>query len=133
MEKKHLTLDRAVLSEFARMDMRDLDTILYNLLHNAIKFSLPGSRIRLTWEKGVLTVSDEGSGIAEADLPHIFERFYKADAAGQGTGLGLALVAETARRYGGSVRVHSVPGKGATFSVSLPFAEDVQGGFRGSA
>jgi signal transduction histidine kinase len=67
-------------------------------------------------------VNDTGSGIAPEDLPHVFERFYKADRARQrrGTGLGLAVVKHTVEAHGGSVSVESELGKGSTFRFSIP-------------
>jgi len=67
-------------------------------------------------------VSDTGVGIAAADLPRIFERFYKVDhsRAGGGSGLGLAVVRHTVEAHGGSVRAESELGRGSTFSFSIP-------------
>jgi signal transduction histidine kinase len=71
-----------------------------------------------------VSVSDEGPGIAEADLPHVFERFYRANSdltkRVKGTGLGLYLAKAVVEAHGGQIRVESVPGKGSTFSFSLP-------------
>jgi signal transduction histidine kinase len=73
-----------------------------------------------------LTVSDSGCGIDAADLPHIFEPFYRADPARArntgGSGLGLAIVDQIVRAHGGRVDVRSAPEHGSTFSVSLPLA-----------
>jgi two-component system phosphate regulon sensor histidine kinase PhoR len=95
-------------------------------LHNAIKFTPPGGRItvssRLENRNAMMSVSDTGVGIAPDDLPHVFERFFKADRArsGGGTGLGLAIVKHTIQAHGGRVWAESYPGKGSAFSFSLP-------------
>jgi signal transduction histidine kinase len=73
----------------------------------------------------VLCVTDEGTGVAEEALPHVFERFYRAESSrtGKGSGLGLAIVRETVEALGGRIEVQSVLGKGSTFTVRLPLAE----------
>jgi signal transduction histidine kinase len=72
----------------------------------------------------VLAVRDDGPGIAETDLPHIFDRFYRADPARSrgGTGLGLALVQSIVEVHGGRIDVDSTPGRGSCFRVALPLA-----------
>ena len=78
----------------------------------------------------MIEVTDDGPGIAPEHMPHIFERFYKADAAraGGGTGLGLAIARENARLLGGEIEVESEPGKGARFTVTLPVAKPLHDG-----
>jgi two-component system sensor histidine kinase MtrB len=75
-------------------------------------------------------VADRGRGIAPADLPHLFERFYKADPArtGPGSGLGLAIALENARLLGGDIDVSSTVGAGTRFTLRLPVTEPLQGG-----
>ena len=72
----------------------------------------------------LIVVRDSGVGIAETDLPHIFDRFYQADSANtrryEGTGIGLALVKELVELHGGEIGVTSTPGQGTTFTVRLP-------------
>jgi len=99
---------------------------LVNLIHNAIKFNRPGGSVKIATQsdKNIATVSifDTGVGIAREDLPHVFERFYKADKARStgGSGLGLAIAKHTIQAHGGTIRVQSEEGKGSTFSFSLP-------------
>ncbi|HEV2037677.1 MAG TPA: HAMP domain-containing sensor histidine kinase [Candidatus Eremiobacteraceae bacterium] len=104
-----------------------LRQLVTNLTENAIKFTESGSvRLGLNRHDGRvdLVVRDSGRGIAVEALPHIFERFYRADPARsrqvEGTGLGLAVVNNIVRVHGGTVRVDSEPGKGTTFTVDLP-------------
>jgi two-component system phosphate regulon sensor histidine kinase PhoR len=105
-----------------------IEQVLVNLIHNAIKFTLPGGRItvsaKVEGDKVIVSVSDTGVGISEDDLPRIFERFYKADKAraGGGTGLGLAIAKHVVEAHGGKIWVESVEGRGATFSFSIPLA-----------
>lgn len=99
---------------------------IINLAHNAIKFNHPGGKVivstKVDREFVVVSVSDTGIGISKEDLPHVFERFYKADKARPrgGSGLGLAIAKHTVQAHGGSIWVQSEEGKGSTFSFSLP-------------
>jgi two-component system, OmpR family, sensor kinase len=104
--------------------------MLLNLITNAIKYTPPGGTVYLGLadQDGTVsfTVRDSGIGIAPGDLPHIFDRFWRADPArsrtGQhpGTGLGLAITKWIAEAHGGSITVQSRPGRGTLFTVSLP-------------
>lgn len=102
-----------------------MQQVLGNLLDNALKFTPAGGRISLKLEvkdgRIVLMVQDTGLGIDEKDLPHIFKRFYRADASRNlpGNGLGLALVEAIVTSYGGKITCRSKPGEGTTFTVSL--------------
>ena len=102
--------------------------ILLNLLSNAIKYSPVGGEVRLELDRQnghiVLRVRDQGMGIDEADLPRLFEPFYRAKAARQieGTGLGLSIVKDCVERQRGRVHVESALGAGSTFTVELPIA-----------
>jgi two-component system phosphate regulon sensor histidine kinase PhoR len=113
-----------------RGDEARLGQVLVNLLHNAIKFSPNGGDVTVRVERAgdevVLSVEDHGIGIPAADLPRIFERFYKVDRArvrGGGTGLGLAITRHVIESHGGRVWVRSEEGVGSTFSFALPIAE----------
>ncbi len=107
-----------------------LDHILDNLLDNALKYTPEGGTIRVRWTVADadvnLEVSDTGIGIPEADVPRIFERFYRVDKARSrelgGTGLGLSIVKHLAQALHGSVKATSRLGQGSTFTVSLPKA-----------
>ncbi len=97
-----------------------------NLTHNAIKFNKPGGKVTASTNynsKSVsLIVADTGIGISKDDLPHVFERFYKADKArtSGGSGLGLAIAKHTIQAHGGEISAQSEEGKGSTFSFNLP-------------
>jgi two-component system phosphate regulon sensor histidine kinase PhoR len=107
-----------------------LRQVLYNLMDNAIKYTPNGGKITIRWNvvrAGVsFEVEDTGVGIPEADLPRVFERFYRVDKARNreagGTGLGLAIVKHLVQAMKGRVRVTSTVGKGTTFRVTLPKA-----------
>jgi len=111
------------------VDREMWEKIVLNLLSNAFKFTLAGGiRVRLRREGNfaILEVSDTGVGMPEADLPRVFERFYRTEASGgrsiEGTGIGLALVQELVKLHGGGIDVKSQLGKGSTFTVSIPIA-----------
>jgi two-component system phosphate regulon sensor histidine kinase PhoR len=109
-------------------DATRLQEVLYNLLDNAVKYSEPNGRIRLQAtrhnDQVALSVTDTGTGIGKADLPRIFERFYRTDKARSrelgGTGLGLSIVKHIAQMHGGSVEAESAVGQGTTIRVLLP-------------
>jgi two-component system, OmpR family, sensor kinase len=105
-----------------------LRRVVVNLVENAIQYGGSGASVRVSvrrrGRRGILEVTDSGPGIAPEHIPHLFDRFYRIDAARRrstgGTGLGLAIVQEIVNAHGGTVRVESVPGKGSTFTVTLP-------------
>lgn len=103
-------------------DAAGLERAITNLLDNAVKFSPTGGIVRVHLEDGVVSVIDSGPGIAEDDLPHIFDRFFRSDRARNtpGTGLGLAIVAHTAEGHGGTVKAANHPDGGAQFVMRLP-------------
>lgn len=110
-------------------DPEKLRQVVSNLLDNALKFTPPGGSIDLragnAAQGGVLVqVCDSGPGIAPEHLPHLFERFYKADRSrrDQGTGLGLAIAKHIVEMHGGEVGVESTQGAGSTFWFTLPRA-----------
>jgi two-component system sensor histidine kinase MprB len=93
-----------------------------NLLDNAVKWSPPGHPVEVAVNGGEVTVRDHGPGIAEEDLPHVFDRFYRAPKARglPGSGLGLAIVKQVAETHGGSVVAEPAPGGGARLRLALP-------------
>jgi two-component system sensor histidine kinase MprB len=98
-----------------------------NLVDNALKWSPSDGRVEIDLARGRLTVRDQGPGFQDADLPHVFDRFYRADNARAlpGSGLGLAIVRQAAEANGGEVEAANAPGGGAVVRVS--FGEDAQG------
>ena len=106
-----------------------LERAITNLLDNAVKWSPPGGTVRVQLEGGRLRVADEGPGIAEKDLPYIFDRFYRADSSRNtpGTGLGLSIVAQTITRHGGEVVAGRSAQGGAEFTVQLPGSTTLEG------
>jgi two-component system, OmpR family, sensor histidine kinase MprB len=92
-----------------------------NLVDNARKWSLQGGAVEIALTDGVLSVRDDGPGFAQEDLPFVFDRFYRAQAArGQpGSGLGLAIVRQTAEGCGGFVKARNAPGGGALLRVGF--------------
>ena len=98
---------------------RMIRVIAGNLAENAIRYAGPGSTFTLTLGSGELTAADDGAGVAEDDLPRLFERFYRADRAraSRGTGLGLAIVKHIVNSAGGGVEAKSEPGQGLTIRI----------------
>ena len=111
---------------------RDMwEKIVLNLLSNAFKFTFEGSitvKLEPINDRFVLSVADTGGGIPEHEIPHLFERFHRVRGARarthEGSGIGLALVDELVRMHKGTVSVSSQPGKGSTFTVSIPRGSD---------
>jgi two-component system sensor histidine kinase MprB len=93
-----------------------------NLLDNARKWSPPGQTVSVECRDGTVVVCDHGPGIAEADLPHVFDRFYRSPAARglPGSGLGLAIVAQVVKAEGGTIQAENDPTGGARMSMRLP-------------
>ena len=125
------TLDGCDQPLLVRAGLTHLTVVLRNLLDNALKYTPSGGKVSCTLSRtagGVeIRVQDSGQGIAEEDLPHIFERFYRADPAHgreiPGIGLGLALVKSIVDAYGGQIRVASAGvGYGTTVTLLWPVA-----------
>ncbi|MFF9478780.1 ATP-binding protein [Streptomyces sp. NPDC014733] len=112
----------------ARVDPRRLDVVVANLVGNALHHGGSPVHVRLEApgpgaDRLLLEVRDSGPGIDPQVLPHVFDRFYKADssrARSEGSGLGLAIARENVRLHGGTVRAANAPGGGAVFTVELP-------------
>jgi signal transduction histidine kinase len=109
----------------AQVDCARMEMALSNLIENAVKFTPSGGAVevsvRRTEQAIELSVSDTGVGIPEADVPHVFDRFYRGQNANamQGDGLGLAIVQSIAQAHGGAFRVVSEVGQGSTFMIEL--------------
>ncbi|HEX4116269.1 MAG TPA: HAMP domain-containing sensor histidine kinase [Solirubrobacteraceae bacterium] len=118
-----------------RGDAARIDRAVSNLLDNARKWSPPGEPIEVSLADGILTIRDHGPGFAQADLPHVFERFYRADRARKlpGSGLGLAIVRQAAEAHGGWVKAENAPEGGAlvqvAFGASLELPDEAAGLF----
>jgi two-component system phosphate regulon sensor histidine kinase PhoR len=133
-ERNHLTLRIEIEPDLPPVlaDASRIQQVIGNLVHNAVKFTSEGgqvtvrARLNRRGSAVVLLVEDTGVGIPTADLPRIFERFYKADRArsGGGTGLGLAISRHLVKAHGGHLEVRSKEGKGSTFFFSLPLAKE---------
>jgi len=128
-----LTADLPAQLPLLRVRPHQVEAILVNLLDNAIKYTAAPGEVRLSVrveaERCLIRVRDTGPGIPADDLPHIFERFYRADKArsrgtgvsgvGSGAGLGLSIVKSLVEQNGGSIRVESVVGQGTVFEVAF--------------
>jgi two-component system phosphate regulon sensor histidine kinase PhoR len=113
-----------------KADKERIRQTLINLINNAIKYNNPGGKVIVSTthdEKSItVNVSDTGVGISKEDLPHIFERFYKADKARTkgGSGLGLAIAKHTIQAHGGEISAKSEESKGAVLSFTLPLSHN---------
>jgi signal transduction histidine kinase len=128
---RHISIDVSVQPPelTVRADGQRLEQALQNLAANALRHTPDGGRVSLAAERTAdstrMTVRDTGSGILAEHLPHIFERFYKADAARSatklsGSGLGLSIVQAIVERHGGSVTAANAPDGGAMFEIRIP-------------
>jgi heavy metal sensor kinase len=127
--------DRGITLEFqfqshvmVQGDQGQIKQIIVNLLDNAIRYTLPDGTVTLRTairgESGVLEVSDTGTGIPEAALPHVFDRFYRVDEARSrdagGAGIGLSIVKSICLAHGAEIEVESSPGRGSCFRIRFP-------------
>lgn len=131
-ESQQVLLQGAVAAGLeVRGEAGQLRQVLINLIDNAIKFTPAGGRVVITLQPAAdpqqveLIVSDTGIGLAEHELTRVFERFYQVDKSrkrleGRGTGLGLSICRALVVRHGGQIRVSSAPGRGSSFTVTLP-------------
>ena len=111
------------------VDPERVGQVLRNLLNNALAHTPEGGTITVTartaGEQVAVTVHDTGTGIAPEHLPHVFDRFYRADQSRRktgGAGLGLAIVKQLVIAIGGTITAESAPGQGSTFTFTLPVA-----------
>ena len=127
-EAAEVELDRQLDTAPVLADERWMHQVVTNLLGNALKFTPAGGTVTIrTSQRGahaVLEVADTGVGIPAGELPRIFDRFWRGQAAAQisGSGIGLAIAAELAVAHGGTLTADSQPGHGATFALTLPLA-----------
>ncbi|WPP53529.1 ATP-binding protein [Catalinimonas niigatensis] len=125
-----LHVDCPPLPEAVYVDPRMWERIIFNLLSNALKFTFEGEitvRLSSTEHAVMLNVEDTGTGIPAEELPHLFSRFHRIEGARsrthEGSGIGLAMVAELVKLHGGDVAVESAPDQGTVFSVMLPLGK----------
>ena len=117
----HVTFVSSLSPTLVRADAVLLERAVSNLLDNAVKWSPEGGPVEVTVRAGEVVVADHGPGVAEEDIPRVFDRFYRAAAARAkpGAGLGLAIVREAAEAHGGRTSVESTA-RGARFKLTLP-------------
>jgi len=143
-----LVVDRASELPLVRCDIAMIERVLTNLIENALRFTPPAGSVRVDLarcdDSVRVVVADTGAGIEPEDLPHIFDRFYRADKSrdrstgrgpggaestgygGAGAGLGLAIAREMVTLHGSALKVESSPGQGARFSFSLTAGAGVE-------
>jgi len=121
-------------------DAQALESAIKNLLHNALKYAAQGKHLTVSAHAAPngkrkevqLTVADRGPGIDPADLPHVFDPFYRGkkvwDSSVPGTGLGLSLVERHVQAHGGRITVETSPGQGTAFTLHLPALESAARG-----
>ena len=121
-------VDAPALARTVYVDRGMWEKVVLNLLSNALKFTFEGRvlvRVRPEGDHAVVSVSDTGVGVAEAEMPRLFERFHRVENAlarsTEGSGIGLALVKELVELHGGTIGATSREGEGTTFTVTLPF------------
>lgn len=136
LKESNLQLEIAFKDHLPRLyaDRDRINQVIFNLVGNAIKFTPPGGRVsvqaryRKENSEMEVTVSDTGIGIPEGELGRIFERFYQVDMHDgreyAGTGLGLAIAKELVELHGGGIRAESKPGKGSTFTFTIPLVQE---------
>jgi two-component system, OmpR family, sensor kinase len=131
-EARQITLHGDLAPAACQAHAGHVAQILTNLLSNAVKYCRPGDQVHVSTHRhnghAILKVADTGPGIAPEHLPHLFERFYRADASRNrstgGAGLGLAICKTLAEAHGGEIRVESELKRGTTFELTLPVAQE---------
>ncbi|MDI3407426.1 sensor histidine kinase [Streptomyces cavernicola] len=120
-----LAVEAELAPWYVRAEAPALERAVVNVLDNAVKFSPPGGRIDVRLDRGELTVRDRGPGVAEDELPHVFDRFWRSPSARSmpGSGLGLSIVARTVQQCGGEVELRRAEdGTGTVAVIRLPGA-----------
>jgi two-component system, OmpR family, sensor histidine kinase MprB len=119
---RRLRFELSLEGWLVRGDASRLDRAVWNLLDNAIKWSPAGGVVEVSLRDGALSVRDHGPGFSDGDLPHAFERFYRADEARgkPGSGLGLAIARRIAEQHGGATSAGNADGGGAVVTIELP-------------
>lgn len=129
-KKKKITIVNKVGNFTVEGDKQTLVEMLVIFLDNAIKYSRENTKVYLSAQKRdgkvLLAIEDQGIGIDEKEIPHLFDRFYRADQSrtkfvSPGYGLGLSIAKQIIERHGGSIKVRSTLGKGTVFTVEIPF------------
>ena len=127
-DEQRIALEADLAPAPCAADAGGISQILVNLLTNAVKYSRSGDKIRVATHRengcAILSVTDTGPGIAAEHLPHLFERFYRADVSRNrttgGAGLGLAICKSIAEAHGGKLTVESTPNAGSSFTLRIP-------------
>lgn len=132
-EGKNYIIKRELMEEevWVEIDQDKLIQVIDNIINNAIKYSPDGGtiyvRLMSTHNQLVLSIQDQGLGIPQESIPHLFDRFYRVDKARSraqgGSGLGLSIAKEEIELHNGKIWVNSIENKGTTFFISLPFEE----------
>ena len=132
-EGKNYIIKRELMEEevWVEIDQDKLIQVIDNIMNNAIKYSPDGGtiyvRLMSTHNQLVLSIQDQGLGIPQESIPHLFDRFYRVDKARSraqgGSGLGLSIAKEEIELHNGTIWVNSIENKGTTFFISLPFVE----------
>ncbi|GMR70213.1 cell wall metabolism sensor histidine kinase WalK [Aerococcus viridans] len=132
-EGKNYIIKRELMEEevWVEIDQDKLIQVIDNIMNNAIKYSPDGGtiyvRLMSTHNQLVLSIQDQGLGIPQESIPHLFDRFYRVDKARSraqgGSGLGLSIAKEEIELHNGTIWVNSIENKGTTFFISLPFEE----------
>lgn len=127
-QERNIRMETSLQTLSVRGNRAMLTRAVINLVDNAIRYGCDGGfvRMELTREgnEAIIRVTDDGEGLSEDALKHVFDRFWRGDSARatQGTGIGLAIVAAAARAHGGEAQAQSAPGKGSCFIIRLPAA-----------
>ena len=123
-ENKKFIFSPAVNDLYIEADESKIKQVIINLIDNAVKYTESSDEIKVSVEKihknAIIYIEDNGKGISEKDLPHIKEKFYKADYTVRGTGIGLAVADEIVKKHGGTLTIDSTLGEGTRIKISLP-------------